>query len=120
MAALAGVDQQLHEAAMIDGANKIKRVWYIDIPSILPTIIILLIMNCGSIIGVGYEKAYLMQNSVNMGVSEVISTYVYKMGLGNSQFGYSTAIGLMNNVVNLILLVIVNKISDKLSNISLW
>ena len=120
LAALSGVDQQLHEAARIDGANKLQRVLHIDIPCILPTIVILLIMNCGSIIGVGYEKVYLMQNSVNIGVSEVISTYVYKMGLGQNQYSFSTAIGLLNNIVNFILLIIVNKISDKLSGISLW
>jgi len=120
MAALAGVDPELHEAARIDGANKIKRVIHIDIPSILPTIIILLIMNCGSLINVGYEKVYLMQNDLNYEVSEVISTYVYKVGLGQKQYSFSTAIGLMNNLVNFTILIIVNKISAKVSSISLW
>lgn len=120
LAALAGVDPQLHEAARIDGANKIKRAWYVDIPCIMPTIVILLIMNCGSIISVGYEKAYLMQNNLNMEVSEVISTYVYKVGVEQAQYSFSTAIGLMNNVINFVLLLIVNKISDKLSGIALW
>ena len=120
LAALAGVDPELHEAARIDGANKFKRVLHIDIPSILPTIIILLIMSCGSLISVGYEKVYLMQNDLNIEVSEVISTYVYKMGLLNKQYSFSTAIGLMNNIVNFTILVAVNKISDKVSNTSLW
>lgn len=120
LAALAGVDPSLHESAKIDGANKLQRMLHIDIPCILPTIIILLIMNCGSIIGVGYEKVYLMQNGVNIEVSEVISTYVYKTGLENQQYSFSTAVGLLNNVVNFALLALVNKISDKLSGISLW
>ncbi len=120
LSALSGVDPELHEAARIDGANKFKRVLHIDIPTIMPTIVILLIMNCGSLIGVGYEKVYLMQNDLNYDVSEVISTYVYKMGLLQKQYSFSTAIGLMNNVVNYILLVVVNKISAKVSSTSLW
>lgn len=120
LAALSGVDPALHEAAKIDGANKFKRVWHIDLPSILPTIIILLIMSCGSLVGVGYEKVYLMQNGINMEVSEVISTYVYKMGLEQQQYSFSTAIGLLNNVVNFTLLLIVNKIADKVSGVALW
>ena len=120
MAALAGVDQSLHEAAMIDGANKIQRVWNIDLPSIMPTISIMLIMRLGSILGVGYEKIYLLQNSLNIGSSEVISTYVYKLGLLQQQFSYSTAIGLMNNLVNLLLLFVSNKVVGKLSGSSLW
>ena len=120
LAALSGVDPGLHEAAKIDGANKIQRVWHIDVPSILPTIVILLVMNCGSVLGVGYEKVYLLQNNLNLTVSEVISTYVYKMGLLSRQYSFSTAVGLMNNVVNFVILAIVNKASDKLSGISLW
>ena len=120
MAALAGVDQALHEAAMIDGASKLQRVWYIDLPSILPTIIIMLILRCGSIMNIGYEKAFLMQNSLNSTTSEIISTYTYKMGLLNKQYSYSTAIGLMNNMINFILLTTVNKISKKVSETSLW
>ena len=120
LAALSGVDPGLHEAAKIDGANKIQRVWHIDLPCILPTIIILLVMNCGSILGVGYEKVYLLQNNLNMTVSEVISTYVYKMGLQSRQYSFSTAVGLMNNVINFAILTLVNKLSDKLSGISLW
>lgn len=120
MAALAGVDPSLHEAAMIDGAGKFKRVLYIDLPTIMPTMAILLIMNCGSLLGVGYEKVYLMQNDLNLSVSEVISTYVYKMGLLQKQYSYSTAIGLFNNVINFTLLVVVNKVVGKLTDSSLW
>lgn len=120
LAALSGVDPQLHEAARIDGASKLQRVLHIDIPAILPTIIILLIMRCGSLIGVGYEKVYLMQNELNLDVAEVISTYVYKMGLLSKQYSFSTAVGLLNNVVNFTLLIVVNKISSKVSETSLW
>ncbi|MBQ8814523.1 MAG: sugar ABC transporter permease [Lachnospiraceae bacterium] len=120
MAALAGVDPTLHEAAMIDGANKFKRIIHIDLPTIIPTIIIMLIMRCGSILGVGYEKVFLMQNDMNIAVSEVISTYVYKLGLINRQYSYSTAVGLFNNAINFTLLVIVNKAAKKISGSSLW
>ena len=119
IAALAGVSPELHEAAIVDGANKLQRIWHIDVPSILPTAIILLIMNTGNVLSVGFEKVYLMQNDLNLGVSEIISTYVYKIGLINAQFSYSTAIGLFNNVVNMIILLSVNRISDKLSGTSL-
>lgn len=120
IAALAGVDPSLHEAAMIDGANKFKRILHIDIPTIMPTMAILLIMNSGSIMNIGYEKVYLMQNSLNSATSEVVSTYVYKMGLMQQQYSYSAAIGLFNNVISFTLLIIVNKIVGKLSNSSLW
>ena len=120
IAALAGVDPSLHESAMLDGANKFKRVLHIDLPTIMPTMAIMLIMRCGSIMNIGYEKVYLMQNSLNIATSEVISTYVYKIGLQQQQFSYSTAIGLFNSVVNFILLLIVNKTDDKLSGSSLF
>lgn len=120
IAALSSVDQQLHEAAMIDGANKFQRVIHIDLPAILPTIIILLIMNCGNVLNVGYEKVYLMQNALNSNASEIISTYVYKIGLQQQRFSYSTAIGLFNNAINFSLLIIVNKIANKLSGTGLW
>lgn len=120
IAALAGVDPSLHESAMLDGANKFKRVLHIDLPTIMPTMAIMLIMRCGSIMNIGYEKVYLMQNSLNTTVSEVISTYVYKIGLRQQQFSYSTAIGLFNSVVNFLLLLLVNKVVDKLSGSSLF
>lgn len=120
LAALSGVDMELHEAAMVDGATKLKRIWHIDLPAIVPTMVILLIMNVGSLMSVGYEKVFLMQNDLNLTASEVISTYVYKIGLRQQQYSYSAAIGLFNNIVNFILLVSVNKLSKKMSGSSLW
>lgn len=120
IASLSGVSPELHEAAFIDGASKIKQILAIDIPTILPTIIILLILNLGQLLNVGYEKVYLLQNSLNIDVSEVISTYTYKVGLVNAEFSYSTAIGLFNNIINFIMLIFVNKIAKKVSDVSLW
>ena len=119
-AALAGVSPEFHEAAIVDGATKLQRIWHIDLPSILPTATIILIMNCGSVLSVGFEKAFLLQNDLNLSVSEIISTYTYKVGLIQNDMSYSTAIGLFNSVVNAILLILVNKFADKLSNTSLW
>lgn len=115
IAALAGVSPDLHEAAIVDGANKIQRIWYIDIPTIMPTIIIMLILAVGNIMTVGYEKVYLMQSGMNTSVSEIISTYVYKVGLLNAQYSFSTAVGLFNSIVNFILLVATNSITRKVS-----
>lgn len=119
-ASLAGVSPELHEAARCDGATKWQLIRYIDLPSLLPTATILLIMSCGSILSVGFEKAYLLQNSLNTSVSEIISTYVYKVGLTNNDMSYSTAIGLFNTLINLVMLLIVNKMADRLSGNSLW
>ena len=119
-AALSGVEPQLHEAAEIDGAGKLQRMWHISLPSILPTIAIMLILQCGSILSIGYEKVYLMQNTLNQSVSEVISTYVYKIGLIRAQYSYTAAIGLANSVVNVIFLVTVNQIAKKVSEVSLF
>ena len=120
IAALSGVSPELHESAVIDGANILQRIWHIDIPTIMPTMVILLIMSCGNIMNVGYEKVYLMQNDLVIDTAEVISTYVYKQGLINNQFGYSTAIGLMNNVINFIVLICANKLSNKIFGSGLW
>lgn len=120
ISALSGVDGQLHEAAIIDGATKFQRIVHIDIPSIAPTMIILLILSLGSIMSVGFEKIYLLQNSLNMSASDVISTYVYRVGLIDSDYSYSTAVGLFNSVINAILLVTVNTAAKKLSSTSLW
>ena len=122
MAALSSVDASLYEAAEIDGASRFQRCIYIDFPCILPTATILLIMNAGNIMSVGFEKVFLMQNSLNLSTSEVISTYVYKVSLtaSGSDFSYGTAIGLFNSVINLMLLVIVNFISKRLTENSLW
>jgi len=117
LAALSSVPTELYDAARVDGANKFRRVFSIDLPCIAPTIITLFILNTGSILSVGFEKIYLMQNSINTPVSEVISTYVYKVGLINANFSFSTAVGLMNSIVNLTLLLIVNAISGKISDI---
>lgn len=120
LAALTGVDPTLHEAAVVDGASRFQRVLHIDFPSILPTVIIYLILNCGRLLSIGFEKIYLMQTSLNIDVSEVISTYVYQRGLIGGEFSFSTAVGLMNSVVNLMMLVLVNTISRKVSETSLW
>jgi putative aldouronate transport system permease protein len=120
LAAFSGVSPELHEAAIIDGANKFQRIWNIDIPTIMPTMVILLIMNFGSIMNIGYEKVFLMQNNLNLSASEVISTYTYKIGLQRAEYSYSTAIGLFNNVINFVLLLIMNKSARLLSGISLW
>lgn len=122
IAALTGIDQQLHEAAVIDGASRWQRVLHIDLPGIIPTIIIMLIMRFGSVMTVGFEKVYLMQNNLNLASSEVISTYVYKVGLSESggNFSYATAIDLFNSIINFTLLLIVNTISRKVGEMSLW
>lgn len=120
IAALAGVSYELHEAAIIDGANRMQRIWHIDIPSILPTIVILLIMQCGTIMNVGFQKAYLLQNSLNLDVSEVISTYVYKQGLQKAQYSLSSAVGLFNNVINFLLVITVNHVAKKVTGSGMW
>ena len=120
LAALTSIDPGLHEAAMIDGAGKLRRIWHVDLPGILPTIAILLIMRFGQMMSLGFDKAYIMQNSLNYSVSEVLSTYIYKQGIKSTKYSYSAAISLFNNLVNLVMLVTVNKISDKLSGNSLF
>ena len=120
IAALAGIDVSLYEAASIDGASKFQKLWHIDLPGIRPTIIITLIMNTGSILSVGFEKVYLMQNSVNYGISEIIATYVYKVGVEQAQFSFSTAVGLFNSVVNCAILLLVNWIARRCSETSLF
>ncbi len=119
IATLSAVDPTLYEAATMDGAGKWKRMLHIDIPAILPTAIIMFILRMGSVMGVGFEKVYLLQNTLNSGTSEIISTYVYKMGLVSSQYSLSAAIGLFNNIINLCLLLGVNWISKKISDTSL-
>lgn len=120
IAALSGVSPELHESAVIDGANILQRIWHIDIPTIMPTMVILLIMSLGNVMNVGYEKVLLMQNDLIIDVAEVISTYVYRIGLVNNQFSFSTAIGLMNNLINFIILVAANKLSNKIFGSGLW
>ncbi|MBD2866651.1 ABC transporter permease [Paenibacillus oceani] len=120
LAALAGVDPQQHEAAMMDGATRIQRVWHINLPSIVPTMVILLILNVGSFMSVGFEKVFLLQNPLNLQTSDVISTYVYRSGLVQGQFSFSAAIGLFNSVINFILLLTVNRIARRVNETSLW
>lgn len=127
IAALSGIDPELHTAAIVDGATRLKRILYIDIPGIMPTAIILLILNMGHIMSIGFEKVFLMQNDLNITASEVISTYVYKVGLGGAgktyglpNYGYSAAVGLFNSAINFSLLIIANKLSRKYTETSLW
>ena len=123
IAALSSVSAELHEAAQIDGASRLQRVVHIDFPAILPTVTIMLILRMGSVMSLGFQKIYLMQNDLNISASEVISTFVYKKGLASgaaNDYSYSTAIGMFNSVINLILLVLVNTVSRKVGETSLW
>lgn len=119
VAALSSVDPTLYEAATMDGASKWQKMRYIDVPMLMPTAVIMLILRFGGVLSVGFEKTFLLQNDLNLGASEVISTYVYKMGMLDRQYGLSTAAGLVQNGVNLILLLIVNQIAKKVSDTSL-
>ena len=120
MAALAGIDPALYDAAKVDGASRLQRIRHVDIPAILPTCAVVLILGVGNLMAVGFEKAFLLQNPLNFGSSEIISTYVYKIGLLNADFGLATAVGLFNAVVNLALLVVVNAIVKRIGGSSLW
>lgn len=122
IATLSGVDPSLHEAAVVDGANKFRRIWNIDLPSIKSTIIILLIMNIGTVLTTGFEKIYLMQNNLNLRASEVIDTYVYKIGLSSpiANYSYPTAIGLFQSLIGMMLIIGVNFIVKKIGEESLW
>lgn len=120
ISALAGVSEELIEAARVDGAGRLRVIWHVYIPGILPTIVITLILSCGNVLSVGFEKVFLLQNSLNLSASQIISTYVYEIGLRGGQFSYSTAIGLFNNIINIILLNIVNRIAKKLSGSGIW
>ncbi|MDQ0231202.1 putative aldouronate transport system permease protein [Metabacillus malikii] len=120
LAALSSVDPQLYDSAKIDGANRWQIIRNVEIPAIIPTIIILLILNMGTIISTGFEKIFLMQNPLNLPVSEVIETYVYKIGIISNQFSYAAAIGLFNTLINFALLLTMNYIAKRFSNISLW
>ena len=122
IAALSGISSELHEAAIVDGANIVHRIWHIDIPGVLPTFCILLIMRCGSLLSVGFEKILLLQNNLNNSVSEVISTYVYGIGIssGRPQYSYAAAIDLFTALINMTLLFTVNRITGKLSGSSLF
>lgn len=120
IAALGNVDQSLVEASLIDGANRLQRIRIVELPALKPIITIQLIMAIGSIMGVGFDKIYLMQNTLNLPVSEIISTYVFKRGMKDLQYSFATAVGLFNSVVNFILLFAANKLSQKFGETSLW
>lgn len=120
LSALSGVDPSLHEAAIVDGANKMQRCRHIDLPCIAPTVVMLLILALGGVMGVGFQKAYLMQNSMNINSSEVLSTFVYKTGIKGAQYSYAAAVDLFNSIINFVLLITVNWISKKLTETSLW
>jgi putative aldouronate transport system permease protein len=119
-AALSGVNPEYHEAAIVDGATKLQRIIHIDLPTILPVAVMLLILSFGSLLSIGFEKVYALQNPLNLSVSEIISTYVYKLGILNNDMAYSSAIGLFNSAVNAVLLITVNTLSRKLSDNALW
>lgn len=120
IAALSSVSPELIEAARVDGATRLQIVRYVNFPAILPTVITMLILSVGSLLNVGFEKIYLLQNPLNMEASRVISTYVYEIGLQGGQFSYSTAIGLFNNVVNIVVIILVNGISKRVTRVALW
>ena len=120
ISALSGVNPELYEAAIADGAGRFRQMWHVSLPGIRETIVILLIMRIGQMMSIGFEKPFLMQNSLNLNVSEVISTYVYKLGLQRSDYSRSTSIGLFNSVISLILVMIANFTSRRLSETSLF
>lgn len=120
LAALAGVDPSLYEAAKVDGASRFQKIWHVDLPGILPTIIVVLILNVGNVMAIGFEKVYLLQNPLNTVNSEIIATYVYKVGLLNANYSFATAVGLFNSVINLFLLIVVNSLAKRFSNNSIW
>lgn len=120
IAALAGIDPALYEAAKIDGAGRIKRIIHISLPGITPTIVTLLILKIGQIMSIGFEKAYLLQNDLNLKSSEIISTLVYKQGILQGNIGYATTVGLMNSCLNLLLIILANKFCKKFFDTSLW
>jgi putative aldouronate transport system permease protein len=120
LAALAGVDAELYEAARIDGAGRLRQLWNVTLPGIMPTIVMLLILRLGSVLGVGFEKIMLLQSTSTLAVSDVISTYTYRMGIGGGRFSFSTAVGLFQSFVNIIVLFLVNMTARKYSEISLF
>lgn len=120
IAALSSIDQSIYESCHIDGANTWQIIRYIDLPCLVPTMMVLLILTMGSVLGVGFEKVYLMQNSLNLSVSEIISTYVYKIGLQSNQYSYSAAISLFNNIINFFFVFLMNLLAKKSAGISIW
>ncbi len=119
-AALSTIDPQIVEAAMIDGANRLQKIWFVDLPGIAPTIVILLVLNMGNLLSVGFEKVLLLQNPLNMDAAYVISTYVYRVGLLGGQYSYTAAIGFFNSLINLTLLILANALARRVGETSLW
>lgn len=120
LAALSSIDPTLYEAAKVDGASRFQKIRHVDLPGILPTITIILILNVGSVMAIGFEKIYLLQNNLNIANSEIIATYVYRIGLLNANYSFATAVGLFNSVINLVLLFTVNALARRFSNTSIW
>ena len=120
IAALSSVDPTLYEAATVDGANRWQKLLHIDLPMLIPTAAILLILRIGNLMSIGFEKVYLMQNDMNLSTSEVIATYVYKIGIISAQYSYSAAINMFNTIVNFILLIMVNLVLKRVCKQSLW
>lgn len=120
LAAITAIDPQLYDAAKVDGANLFRQIWHVTIPGILPTIVILLVLRLGSVMSVGYEKIILMYNPLTYETADVISTYVYRRGILQADFGFSAAVGLFNSVINFALLLIANRVSKRLTGASLW
>ncbi|MBO3734485.1 ABC transporter permease [Glycomyces niveus] len=120
MAALAGIDPSLYEAARLDGASRLRKIWHVDLPGIAPTVVVVMVLSVGNIMAVGFEKAFLLQNPLNLSTSEIIATYTYKIGLLSADFSLATAVGLFNSVINLILLLAVNTVSKRVTGNGLW
>ena len=122
LAAIAGISPSLYEAATVDGANRFKRVWHITLPCILPTITTLLILDIGGLVGSGgaFEKVFLLYNPMTYETSDIVSTYVYRMGVGSGNYSYATAVGLFEGIINLVLLVSANIIARKTTESGLW
>ena len=120
MAALAGIDPTLYEAARLDGASRLQKIWHVDLPGIAPTVVVVMVLSVGSVMAIGFEKAFLLQNPLNLSTSEIIATYTYKIGLLNADFSLATAIGLFNSVINLVLLLAVNTVSKRVTGNGLW
>ncbi|SUA95469.1 binding-protein-dependent transport system inner membrane protein [Paenibacillus thiaminolyticus] len=120
LAAISGINPELYEAGKIDGTNKWNEIWSITLPSILPTIVILFILSLGNILSAGFDQIYLLRTPGNMHLAEILDTYIIRVGLQNGQFGYATAVGMVQGVIGLILVIVANKISRKVSDTSLW
>jgi ABC-type polysaccharide transport system permease subunit len=123
LAALTNIDPVLHEAAVMDGASRLQRIWHIDVQGIMPVIVTMLILNMGQLLNIGFEKVFLMQNPLNLATSEIISTYIYKIGIaagGMTNFSFAAAIGVFNSVIGLIMILTAQNLAKKLTGTGLW